>query len=416
MVQNSMPKRVLFIAPVCPFGHHGGHATRTRQILKLLQEEFEVWFLYAPFRLGPANPLDRRMLGDRLLEYPSFVIRLHSTIARLKARFGIYRERPISTSPLKCIDSLSPPGLTRMSRKIVLSYQIDVVLVGYVFLTPAFRKLPSSVRTIVDAHDEFGQRHHRLAASGNMAWPWFKANLSDDQEAQGLNRADVTLAIQFEEAGRFRSKGVQHCVVVPFVPEQAGRKKILQPVKAPAEKSLVYFGSDWSPNVSGMLWFLAKVWPILREKDPDISLKVAGTVCKGILNAPDGVDLLGQVGDIYNVVTSSHVFICPVFHGTGFNVKMMEAMAWGMPFVATPMAFRGLPLSKNHNFPLTEHPEDFSYEILRLLESESIRTDLKERAMQYVQDLAAFTREELVAAVAGNPVTTPSRKALEACG
>jgi len=390
--------RILFITPVCPYGHDGGHAARARQTLELLQEKHSVWMFYAPYLPGPANPLDHQMLKDRLLEYPGWIIRVSHMIRRIKGMWRNYKSQPPRPKNLRHADVLAPPFLARLTQRWVRKLSIDAVVIEYVYLSAAFLGLPDSVRKVMDACDEFGCRYERLDPEMSVGWPWFLASLTHEMEAKCLNRADITLAIQYDEAERFRQKGVINCTAMPFVPsltqsEVSGGRDVKK------GKTLVYFGSNWSPNVHGLQWFLKQVWPQVLRGEPDAILNVAGSVCRSLTQVPDGVILHGRVDEIRAFVTSARLFICPVFQGTGFNVKMMEAMAWGMPFVVTPMALRGLPLEESPLFPITDTPEVFAEEVIRLLRSEAACKDLSIQCSEYVKRLSETVRQVMADAV-----------------
>ena len=66
---------------------------------------------------------------------------------------------------------------------------------------------------------------------------------------------------------------------------------------------------------------------------------------------------------------------------------MIEALDWGLPFVATPMAFRGMPLPENGSFPLTEDPSAFADHVFRLLESDDACHQLIKVAADYMKDI-----------------------------
>ncbi|GEM_PF-6036714 len=389
------PQKILLITPVCPYGHHGGHATRVRWLLETLQNRHDVWVLYAPFWGGKAAPLDKKILGTRLLEFPGVLVFFRNIIRKLKGKFGFYKAKIPRRGLLRHVDQLSPPFLSMIAKACVEKYEIETVLVAYVFLSSSLKRLPSHVHTVIDTHDEFGERFKKLDKNFPVPWPWNVASLSHEMEAEGLNRAKVSLAMQFDEAESFRSKGVRHCLPVPFVPSILPEDRQLRCMETPEKGALVYFGSSWGPNVNGLRWFLEEVFPQLRCRNPQVTLHVAGSVCDMIPNAPDGVFLLGMVDDIRAVVRSHRVFICPVFNGTGFNVKVLEALAWGMPFVVTTMALRGLRNTPGPELPVADDPASFLTQIELLLSSDKACDSLSQRALLFVDELAKGSMKAL---------------------
>ena len=94
------------------------------------------------------------------------------------------------------------------------------------------------------------------------------------------------------------------------------------------------FGNwDWDPNRDGLAWFLDRVVP-LTTAATGISVEVAGRGTEGMA-APDGVRFVGRVPDVPTFVADAWVVGLPVRLGVGAPVKYAEALATGVPLVAT---------------------------------------------------------------------------------
>lgn len=86
-------------------------------------------------------------------------------------------------------------------------------------------------------------------------------------------------------------------------------------------------------NIQGLLFFVEKVLPLILAVIPGFKLRVVGDACRVLKPAP-GVDLLGFVPDLKLIYVDSGYAICPLIGGTGMQVKIVEAMAHGIPVVA----------------------------------------------------------------------------------
>ncbi|TGV29910.1 glycosyltransferase family 4 protein, partial [Mesorhizobium sp. M8A.F.Ca.ET.142.01.1.1] len=56
----------------------------------------------------------------------------------------------------------------------------------------------------------------------------------------------------------------------------------------------------------------------------------------------DGVSLVEDPDDIRPLLSVAHLGIVPLAMGGGTRIKILEAMAWGVPVIATPLAAEGL--------------------------------------------------------------------------
>lgn len=364
--------RILIITPVCPYGHSGGHASRVRNLYEALQRDHEVWVLYAPFRAGLPNPKDTTVIGDRLLAYGGwrqFIRKWLSLSARVTRD---HRSRPIRHKKIHP-DKLCPLFLPGMVAQIVARYEIEAVLVEYVFLSKALCKLPASILKVIDTHDLFAERADKIPNNSLIPWPWCIANLREDEEIKALCRADTVLAIQAEEGSALEKAGCANVEVVPYLDARHVNNEYNQ-TQCENPFALAYFGSDWAPNIHGIEWFIREVLPRIRAVDGRIHLRLYGTVSKAIAPAPH-VESIGFVDDIELELKRCSVTVIPVFTGTGMNLKLVEALGWGLPVVATNHAFRGLGETIKERMAATDDAKLFSESILRLLFHEDERLE-----------------------------------------
>jgi polysaccharide biosynthesis protein PslH len=154
-------------------------------------------------------------------------------------------------------------------------------------------------------------------------------------------------------------------------------------------KSLCFIGAlDWYPNIEGLNWFLEKVWPDLIEKDPEITLHVAGR------NMPDslkkrsftGVSFYGEVPDSKEFIQDHHVVIAPLFSGSGMRVKIVEAMALGKAVITTDVGREGLALTPEEHFMLANTPETFADAILKLTQNDDLGEKIRLNAWLFARD------------------------------
>src|SRR5690606_22404281 len=157
------------------------------------------------------------------------------------------------------------------------------------------------------------------------------------EEARGLDRADLVLAIQDREREYFAqicSKPVitlGHLITVEPLYQRATRERSF---------SVLFVGSANAINIEGVQTFVRDTWPLVKREIPDARLLLAGAVSKADL-AGEGIVRLGFVEDLRTAYKQADVVINPVQHSTGLNIKSIEALGYGMPFVSTSAGVRG---------------------------------------------------------------------------
>lgn len=104
-------------------------------------------------------------------------------------------------------------------------------------------------------------------------------------------------------------------------------------------KGLIFIGrlmEQSAPNFKGLSWFIKKVFPIIRKESPQITLDIVGPFLPGLIDiASDGVNWLGIIKDLGPYYDKSRLFIAPVFIASGTPLKIINAVANGLPVVAT---------------------------------------------------------------------------------
>jgi glycosyltransferase involved in cell wall biosynthesis len=118
-------------------------------------------------------------------------------------------------------------------------------------------------------------------------------------------------------------------------------------------------------NTQGYLYFAKRVLPKILTEIPAFELQVTGSCCKEV--APvKGIILSGFVPDLKLVYERAKFFVCPVFGGTGQQVKIVEAMAHGLPAVALKAAAKMSPIEHGINGFIANNAEEFAHYVIKL--------------------------------------------------
>ncbi|MGC3968246.1 MAG: glycosyltransferase family 4 protein [Pirellulales bacterium] len=114
-----------------------------------------------------------------------------------------------------------------------------------------------------------------------------------------------------------------------------------------AEPVITLIGSmDWYPSVSAAKRLISRLWPRIKEKVPAAQLRIIGWHAKSCLKefvgTPD-VTVLENVESTTDYFRQTGVFVYAPECGTGMKVKILEAMAYGVPIVTTSEGVEGFP-------------------------------------------------------------------------
>lgn len=144
--------------------------------------------------------------------------------------------------------------------------------------------------------------------------------------------------------------------------------------------SLIFTGvMDYLPNVDGVTWFCDEVLPLIREKIPDVSFTICGSrpvrKVRALAEIP-GVTVTGRVPDVRQHLSKASVAVIPLRMARGIQNKLLEAMAMGLPTVATTIAFDGVEAESGTDLLVAGEPAEFAAQVVRLLKDEPLRHEM----------------------------------------
>jgi sugar transferase (PEP-CTERM/EpsH1 system associated) len=126
------------------------------------------------------------------------------------------------------------------------------------------------------------------------------------------------------------------------------------------EPRAVFVGTMyWPPNVDSVIHFCDDILPIVRSELPELEFNIVGLrPTKAVLNLQStvpGVHVVGSVPDVRPYMAESRVFVVPLRAGSGMRVKILNAMAVGIPVVTTSIGCEGIDGLVQVQRPLADH-------------------------------------------------------------
>ncbi|MFM7320195.1 MAG: glycosyltransferase family 4 protein [Armatimonadota bacterium] len=189
--------------------------------------------------------------------------------------------------------------------------------------------------------------------------------------------ADRIVATTPDEAGELTRRTGRAVAVLPNAPVPAG--PAFDPGTAPPRAVVV---GRWGhpPNRDGLRWLLAEVWPRIVARVPGARLKVVGpNLGRWYLPASVGatVEWVGWLPDPRLIHEDCRLALAPLAVGAGISNKCLEALAAGIPVVATRSAARGLPGAvESGALRVADAPVDFVESAARWLEDAGLAAEM----------------------------------------
>ena len=136
---------------------------------------------------------------------------------------------------------------------------------------------------------------------------------------------------------------------------------------------------DYYPNQECMQRFCDEVWPLVRERRPQMKLVIVGadpSPAMRKLGERPGVTVTGSVPDVRPYVRRSALMVAPLAIARGTQNKILEAMAMGVPVVTSTIAAGGVDAEAPAHLLVADTPAEIAGAIFRIVESPAERERL----------------------------------------
>lgn len=212
-------------------------------------------------------------------------------------------------------------------------------------------------------------------------------------ERRALSAADRVVTVSQPDAELAREFGARHPVVVDNGVDTA-RFEFRAP--AAANSTLLFLGSlDWRPNQDAIAWLLDSIWPPIGREKPGARLSIVGRRPPQWLvdrcRQAQGVELAADVPDVRPYLEQATAMIVPLRVGGGSRLKILEALAAGLPVVSTTIGAEGLSVESGRHLLVADQTDDIAHAATRLLRERELRHSLAAAGRQLVEERYDWT-------------------------
>jgi len=389
--------RVLFLTPQLPFPPHQGTQIRNYHLLRTAASAHQVElasFVRPGESLHRAAPLQE--LCGQVWTLPT------------PTRGWADRLRTLAASAQPDIAfRLQSEGFADILRAVANGNRYDVIQVAGLEMArylPILRSAAPRTYLVFDDHNaEFRLQGRAARVGAHRAGTWPKALYSLVQylklrryEARVCRSADAVLAVSETDAVALRRLAPEARIwVVPNGVDCAYYQG--EPSAEVDMAGLLFTGTmDYRPNVDAMEWFASAILPAIVARRPEANLQIVGRApapeVQRLASLYRNVTVTGAVEDVRPFFSRSAVFVAPIRIAGGARLKILEALAMGLPVVSTRMGAEGIDLVEGKEVLLADSPEEFAAAVLRLLEDAELRQQMAFLGRQATQERYDWSR------------------------
>lgn len=157
--------------------------------------------------------------------------------------------------------------------------------------------------------------------------------------------------------------------------------------RKPIPNTLLFMGLlTWYPNKQGVLWFIKRVFPIISSRHTNTRLVVVGDKTKRFpVGKNRNIHFTGYVKSVIPYLQNASIFIAPILFGSGVRIKILEAMAAGIPVVSTTIGAEGIQATNNKNICIADTPQEFANSVINLLSNDKVSKTIGSAARNFVR-------------------------------
>jgi sugar transferase (PEP-CTERM/EpsH1 system associated) len=266
--------------------------------------------------------------------------------------------------PLTVLNFYSPRIATELER-VLAEGRFDTVQIENVHLSeylPVIRRATGPLRIVSDWHNIESELMRRYAENTRSIptkiFARRTATLIANSETRMMNGCDAQVVPSERERQTLLARSGRASIhVVPNGVDVSA----FTPASPSAGSSLLFVGSmDYHANVDAVTWFVREVWPGVAARHPELEFVIAGrNPAKAAQALASGrIRVTGTVDDVRPYYEQAFAVVVPLRVGAGTRLKILEAMAAGVPVISTRLGAEGLDAQPGRDLLIADSPEE----------------------------------------------------------
>ena len=158
-----------------------------------------------------------------------------------------------------------------------------------------------------------------------------------------------------------------------------------------------FLGSmDWMPNIEAVQWFARDIFPSVKAETRGVQWLVIGrrppAAIEALASGDSQIEVTGTVDDVRPFLARCDFLVVPLLSGGGTRIKIMEALAAGLPVVSTTVGAEGLGLVDEEHLLIADSAEEFAAATNRMAADQQLRSRLRRGGVELVRAEYSWAR------------------------
>ena len=380
--------RILFLTHRVPYPPDRGDCIRSFNFIKHLSKRHEIDLMSVSFEKNPSTEV-KKNLEKFCRNVNIFPINYKKNI--IKAIPFLFTKIPLTIPIFHSGDLLASLKKSLSHNKYDLIYIYSSSMAQYVDKVYNIPKIMDFIDVDSEKWNDYAQR-----AWGIKRWIYNReAKHLRDYEKIIERSCQASVLVSPAEVSLFKS----------FVPD-AKAYNIPNGVDLPKAREHIFSSSkennrivfvgvmDYFPNIDAVKWFVNEIFLHILKKKPGAEFLIVGKnpslEVTELRKETNNIHITGYVPDIMEYLAKAKVVAIPLRIARGIQNKVLEAMAAGIPVVATSAAVEGIDVVPGHNILVADNAKDFSSNILELMENNELSQKIATNAVNLIKEKYAW--------------------------
>ena len=374
---ENIKKRILWLSHFTPYPVKGGAPQRAFNMLTSCALEFQVDFV--------------ALLHESHVQI--FFEGMESAIKEIEKEFkefcsSVYlvpygfknRQFNKLANAIKSLFTVEPYDVlaikSEVMKSIILSKiannKYDLIYVDTIGLSPMLDGI--NIPKALNHHNiesEMLSRRASLTSFPKSIYMYWQSLKTRNLEAQYVQKYNINFTCSELDSERLLKIKDCNAVAIPNGVDTRYFKRSRQYDYENVRGAIFAGGLDWYPNASAVTFIISEIAPLLRERLSNFKITIYG---KGkhpkleYLSQGRGSNIKkgGFIDDIRPPMEDARMYLCPISDGGGTKLKVLDAMAMGIPLIAHPVSCEGIDVTEGENVIYAETPSEFVEAILFL--------------------------------------------------
>lgn len=373
------------LTPYLPFPPASGGQIRTFNLLKYLSKNNEITLI----------ALYKREAEKK---YASFLKSYCKKIILCKRAEKPWQPKNIlkslfSKSPFLIVRNFSEEAHHVIGHLLQVEHY-DVIHAETFYIMPHIPKTTIPI-LLVEQTIEYKVYQHFVNNLPFFIRPFFSIDIVKLKYSEKRYWKKATLVATVSQLDQSIVKREEPTIRTAVVPNGAGDEMFISPLRPKTfERPTALFVGNfyWLQNVEAAQYIIRKILPLLTVAIPNIKIIIAGQGAKHKLHISENKYVeykeiaQDDVDTVKAVYRNATVFIAPIFGPGGTRLKILAAMASGLPIISSQTGIEGLGVIHNTHVMVARSPQSFVQFTKKILKDRQLYERLRTRAYRLAKE------------------------------